>query len=94
MEGNSQGVAWRITAVHDDTRFVPNQGVERMKRVHYVLEDGNGSHVVIAEKDFSTDKVQKLVGAAATELAAVLTMSGTIPFQDIVGKYGESERGY
>lgn len=94
MQDSSQGIGWRITAVHDDSRFIPNQAPQRLKRIHFELEDGTSSHVTVPEQNFNTQTVQAAVHQAATQLAGVLAMSGNVPFTDMVPNYNTEDVPY
>lgn len=94
LEGNNQAVSWRVVAVHDESRWVPGGAPERMKRVHFELDDGSRDHVLIPAAQFTTATVQKEVEAAARRLASILMMSGHIPFDSMMGNDPNSEVQY
>lgn len=77
---------WTITSISDATRFDPAAGIQQVKRIEFRTMDGARSFVDVAVKDFTPDKVNDAVHAAAVNLIQVMALQGpTVPPQQQSG---------
>lgn len=76
MTDQDKTALWTPISVIDSVTYDPARGSVRAKQIAYRLFDGTVSHVDIPLNEYSAEKVQEVIHAAAVRHAQVMQLQG------------------